>query len=171
MEDRSSLLKLYNDRTTILNGRFFAQEDIEDYLNSKDLKISNKLLSTLISYSMVSGCIRPELLIESTLQFLRGKRNYIKELELIEYYFKDCGFLSWETFRDRFYENFGEIYENNEISRILQLVKRFGLDEENVVTYEYVIQLAKTSHIKAFDINRASKKFSQMINKVFLSIS
>ena len=76
MEDRSSLLKLYNDRTTLLNKGYISEIDLENYLDEKKIRISQVLLSNLISYSLVSNCIRPELLIESISDQSRGILSY-----------------------------------------------------------------------------------------------
>ena len=146
MEDRSSLLKIYNDRTKILNKGNLSLTDLETYLTENKHKISQNFLSVLTSSSIVSGRVRPELFIESILQYLKGKRNYKREFKFIRLLTNDSELITWEDFREKFHENFVSLYDKNEICRILQLVKRFGLDSFNNVTYEYLEKLVKTCH-------------------------
>lgn len=168
MEDRSALLKIYNDRTTILNKGMMNFKDFQEYLDSKSIQISAKFLSILISYSSVSGTIRPELLIESILQYLKGKRNYLKESLFISSSFNNHEALPWDDFREAFLDYFSNLYESNETSRILQLVKRFGLDYEDQVTIEYFSQLTKTSNASKYDLLRSGKKFAVSFRKFIM---
>lgn len=171
MEDRSALLKVYNDRTTILNKGYFSSEVFDEYLHSKNINLSNKLLKVLTESCTVSYNIRPELLIESILQYLKGKRNFAKESDFLVGHFKYSETISWDFFRERFSNTFAQVYEINEIGRILQLVKRFGLEDNEVVAYEYLNQLVQTCHTSAFDMSRSIKRFSQVVQKVDLHMS
>ncbi|OMJ85245.1 hypothetical protein SteCoe_13481 [Stentor coeruleus] len=168
MEDRSALLKIYNDRTIILNKGMMNFKDFQEYLDSKSMQVSAKFLSILISYSSVSGTIRPELLIESILQYLKGKRNYQKESLFLSSSFNNHKSLPWDDFRENFLNYFSNLYESNETSRILQLVKRFGLDHEEQITFEYLSQLTKTSNASKYDLIRCGKRFAVAFQKFII---
>jgi hypothetical protein len=171
MEDRSNLLKVYNDRTAILNRGALSCKDLEEYLFDKHILVSKPLISKLVLFSSISGSIRPELLIEAILQYLKGKRSYSKELAYIKVLFQETENIGWEYFKQSFSEDFSRLYENSEISRILQLIKRFGLGTDNKVTSEYLNQLVQTSKAGVYDVSRSFKKFMSIIRKVLISIS
>jgi hypothetical protein len=171
MEDRSTLLKIYNDRTTILNKATWSLKELLDYLDNRALHLSRHLLSAMANSSTVSGLIRGELLIEGILQFLKGKRDYFSESSLLNSMFQKEDFWTFQEFRETFSRNFESLYEMNEICRILQLVKRFGLDSQDLVTFEYFSKLVLTSQLKTFDLVRKCKTLSQVIKKSFIKIA
>lgn len=168
MEDRSTLLKVYNDRTTILNKVHWSLKEFLDYLAQRALHISKHLLSYMANSSHVSGTIRGELLIEGILQYLKGKRDYKSEALLLDQMFQQQDTWTYSEFRDNFSKNFESLYENNEVCRILQLVKRFGLDSNELVTYEYFSKLVRTSQLKEFDLVRNCKSFAVVFRRVIL---
>lgn len=170
MEDRSTLLKIYNDRTTLLNKSSLSLKQFLDYLDQRALSLSKPLLSSLASHSSVSSLIRPELLIEGILQYLKGKRDYSKEYIFLNTMYQERDCWPFNDFQKSFTNSFTYLYDSNEIYRILQLVKRFGLNSDELVPYEYLNKLVSTSKLKDFDIIKNCKKLNGLMKSAIFRI-
>lgn len=170
MEDRSTLLKIYNDRTTLLSKSSLTLKQFLDYLDQRALCLSKPILSSIATYSSVSNSIRPELLIEGILQYLKGKRDYSQESSFLYSMFQEKDSWSFNDFQKSFTQSFDAIYDSNEVYRVLQLVKRFGLDSDELVPYEYLSKLVATSKLKNYDIVRNCKKLFDLTKQTVLRI-
>ncbi|CAG9323010.1 unnamed protein product [Blepharisma stoltei] len=138
--DKRTLLKIYDSRVEILKQGPMEKTKCEDLLKELEIDVELSKLSSIVWKNL----IRPELLIESVLQKLKKNRDYEKEHKFSQILFEKSECIRYEKLKEMFGKWLSNIYEKNEICRILHVIKKFALNSRFEVEKGYFVLLIRT---------------------------
>ena len=126
---KEELYKVYKQRNAILKERNCSQEEFLELLEKLGIQFpeSQEILRTC----EVAQEVRPELFIESVLQRIYKNRVFKYESEFLQRTFSQSS-VDWTFFKSEFQTFFQEKYDKKEVYRIIQFVKKFGLESHLV---------------------------------------
>lgn len=139
--DQSNFLKIYDNRAIILANGPLQESTFEEKL--KELGVFVKIsIFPSIEYQ---DQIRPELVIESILQYFKKNRNYGEEQKFYQNIFKTRKSYPYKKLKDQFAKGFSNFYGKNETFRVIHVIKRYALNERLEVDRTYFLAFINTS--------------------------